>query len=160
MLWRDTLLFRWQRVIKLSTKSHVQISIHCSSRCSCLVRNSCITNRMLLSPYLWENGNRKFSVMQEGLMGQKPGNTEELLKQSQKELLWLQRQLSFISTGGPVCVLAASKVSSFIIFSVYLTVRSGIRKARVYDHFGLFYWNNALQDFFFILRVLRGKFIF
>ncbi|KAM6317776.1 RIMS-binding protein 2 isoform 5-T5 [Podargus strigoides] len=42
-------------------------------------------------------------------MGQKPGNTEELLKQSQKELLWLQRQLSFISTGGPVCVLAASK---------------------------------------------------
>ncbi|KAM9624493.1 RIMS-binding protein 2 isoform 1-T1 [Morphnus guianensis] len=47
--------------------------------------------------------------MQEGLMGQKPGNMEELLKQSQKELLWLQRQLSFISTGGPVCVLAASK---------------------------------------------------
>ncbi|XP_054700733.1 RIMS-binding protein 2 isoform X11 [Grus americana] len=45
----------------------------------------------------------------EGLMGQKPGNTEELLKQSQKELLWLQRQLSFISPGGPVCVLAASK---------------------------------------------------
>ncbi|XP_042661340.1 RIMS-binding protein 2 isoform X12 [Tyto alba] len=42
-------------------------------------------------------------------MGQKPGNTEELLKQSQKELLWLQRQLSFISTGGSVCVLAASK---------------------------------------------------
>ncbi|KAM6111807.1 RIMS-binding protein 2 isoform 3-T3 [Pterocles gutturalis] len=42
-------------------------------------------------------------------MGQKPGNTEELLKQSQKELLWLQRQLSFTSTGGPACVLAASK---------------------------------------------------
>lgn len=55
-------------------------------------------------------------------MGQKPGDLEELLKQSQKELLWLQRQLSFISTGGPVCVLAASKVSSFIIFSVYLTL--------------------------------------
>ncbi|KAM9219547.1 RIMS-binding protein 2 isoform 3-T3 [Leptosomus discolor] len=42
-------------------------------------------------------------------MGQKPGDTEELLKQSQKELLWLQRQLSFISTGGPGCVLATSK---------------------------------------------------
>ncbi|KAM9281926.1 RIMS-binding protein 2 isoform 3-T3 [Morus bassanus] len=42
-------------------------------------------------------------------MGQKPGDTEELLKQSQKELLWLQRQLSFISAGGPVCVLAAGK---------------------------------------------------
>ncbi|KAM6119685.1 RIMS-binding protein 2 isoform 3-T3 [Phoenicopterus ruber ruber] len=45
-------------------------------------------------------------------MGQKPGDTEELLKQSQKELLWLQRQLSFISTGGPVCVLAASKLGN------------------------------------------------
>ncbi|XP_061865701.1 RIMS-binding protein 2 [Colius striatus] len=42
-------------------------------------------------------------------MGQKPGDTEELLKQSQKELLLLQRQLSFISPGGSVCVLAASK---------------------------------------------------
>ncbi|KAM9178971.1 RIMS-binding protein 2 isoform 5-T5 [Mergus octosetaceus] len=42
-------------------------------------------------------------------MGQKPGDMEELLKQSQKELLWLQRQLSFISAGGSVCVLAASK---------------------------------------------------
>lgn len=55
--------------------------------------------------------------MQEGLMGQKPGDMEELLKQSQKELLWLQRQLSFISAGGSVCVLAASKVSSVTIFS-------------------------------------------
>lgn len=45
-------------------------------------------------------------------MGQKPGNTEELLKQSQKELLWLQRQLSLISTGSSMCVLAANKVSS------------------------------------------------
>lgn len=60
--------------------------------------------------------------MQEGLMGQKPGDTEELLKQSQKELLWLQRQLSFISTGGLVGLLAASKVSSCIIVSVYLTI--------------------------------------
>ncbi|XP_042721334.1 RIMS-binding protein 2 isoform X10 [Lagopus leucura] len=42
-------------------------------------------------------------------MGQKLSNTEELLKQSQKELLWLQRQLSLISTGSPTCVLAASK---------------------------------------------------
>lgn len=45
-------------------------------------------------------------------MGQKLSNTEELLKQSQKELLWLQRQLSLISTGSPTCVLAASKVSA------------------------------------------------
>lgn len=59
-------------------------------------------------------------------MGQKPGDMEQLLKQSQKELLWLQRQLSFISAGGPVCVLAASKVSSFIIIPVYLIVQSGI----------------------------------
>ncbi|XP_069651015.1 RIMS-binding protein 2 isoform X18 [Haliaeetus albicilla] len=51
----------------------------------------------------------QLGCLREGLMGQKPGNMEELLKQSQKELLWLQRQLSFISTGGPVCVLAASK---------------------------------------------------
>ncbi|XP_071619353.1 RIMS-binding protein 2 isoform X9 [Heliangelus exortis] len=47
--------------------------------------------------------------LREGLMGQKPGDTEELLKQSQKELLWLQRQLSFLSRGGPVCILAPSK---------------------------------------------------
>ncbi|XP_054075287.1 RIMS-binding protein 2 isoform X5 [Rissa tridactyla] len=51
----------------------------------------------------------QLGCLREGLMRQKPGDTEELLKQSQKELLWLQRQLSFISTGGPVCVLAASK---------------------------------------------------
>ncbi|XP_075290957.1 RIMS-binding protein 2 isoform X6 [Opisthocomus hoazin] len=51
----------------------------------------------------------QLGCLREGLMGQKPGDTEELLKQSQKELLWLQRQLSFISTGGPVCLLAASK---------------------------------------------------
>lgn len=98
--------------------------------------------------------------MQEGLMGQKPGDMEKLLKQSQKEVLWLQRQLSFISTGGPVYVLAASKVSSFIIFSVYLTVQGRIRKGRVYHHFGLFYWNNTLQDLFFVLRVLGGRFVF
>ncbi|XP_064322489.1 RIMS-binding protein 2 isoform X6 [Phalacrocorax carbo] len=51
----------------------------------------------------------QLGCLREGLMGQKPGDTEELLKQSQKELLWLQRQLSFISAGGPVCVLAAGK---------------------------------------------------
>lgn len=55
-------------------------------------------------------------MLQEGLLGQTPGDTEELLKQSQKELLWLQRQLSFASTAGPGRVLAAGKVSSFIIF--------------------------------------------
>nr|XP_047907086.1 RIMS-binding protein 2 isoform X16 [Anser cygnoides] len=51
----------------------------------------------------------QLGCLREGLMGQKPGDAEELLKQSQKELLWLQRQLSFISTGSPMCVLAASK---------------------------------------------------
>ncbi|XP_074777650.1 uncharacterized protein LOC141967594 [Athene noctua] len=56
-----------------------------------------------------EDLKHQLGCLREGLMGQKPGDTEELLKQSQKELLWLQRQLSFISTGGPVCVLAASK---------------------------------------------------
>ncbi|KAM6340310.1 uncharacterized protein FN964_011711 [Alca torda] len=54
----------------------------------------------------------QLGCLREGLMRQKPGDTEELLKQSQKELLWLQRQLSFISTGGPVCVLAASKTTN------------------------------------------------
>uniref|UniRef100_A0A8C3IK68 RIMS-binding protein 2 n=1 Tax=Chrysemys picta bellii TaxID=8478 RepID=A0A8C3IK68_CHRPI len=48
-------------------------------------------------------------LIQEGLMGQKPSDMEELLKQSQKELLWLQRQLSFIATGGPTCILSASQ---------------------------------------------------
>eukprot|EP00076_Gallus_gallus_P045641 XP_025011179.1 RIMS-binding protein 2 isoform X7 [Gallus gallus] len=51
----------------------------------------------------------QLGCLREGLMGQKPGNTEELLKQSQKELLWLQRQLSLISTGSSMCVLAANK---------------------------------------------------
>ncbi|XP_062487579.1 RIMS-binding protein 2 isoform X7 [Pezoporus occidentalis] len=51
----------------------------------------------------------QLGCLREGLMGQKPGDMEQLLKQSQKELLWLQRQLSFISAGGPLCVLAASK---------------------------------------------------
>ncbi|XP_038043635.1 RIMS-binding protein 2 isoform X7 [Anas platyrhynchos] len=51
----------------------------------------------------------QLGCLREGLMGLKPGDMEELLKQSQKELLWLQRQLSFISAGGSVCVLAASK---------------------------------------------------
>uniref|UniRef100_A0A8C4UHL7 RIMS-binding protein 2 n=1 Tax=Falco tinnunculus TaxID=100819 RepID=A0A8C4UHL7_FALTI len=51
----------------------------------------------------------QLGCLREGLMGQKRDDAEKLLKQSQKELLWLQRQLSFISTGGPVCVLAGSK---------------------------------------------------
>uniref|UniRef100_A0A8C3DI96 RIMS-binding protein 2 n=2 Tax=Corvus moneduloides TaxID=1196302 RepID=A0A8C3DI96_CORMO len=38
-----------------------------------------------------------------------PGDTEELLRQSQKELLWLQRQLAFVSTAGLGRVLAAGK---------------------------------------------------
>ncbi|OPJ75123.1 RIMS-binding protein 2 isoform F [Patagioenas fasciata monilis] len=43
-------------------------------------------------------GNR-LGCPREGLVGQKPGNTEELLKRSQQELLWLQRQLC-IHAGG------------------------------------------------------------
>lgn len=45
-------------------------------------------------------------------MGQKPSDIEHLLKQSQKELLWLQRQLSFISNGGPSCILTPNKVKT------------------------------------------------
>ncbi|XP_030438790.1 RIMS-binding protein 2 isoform X7 [Gopherus evgoodei] len=51
----------------------------------------------------------RLGCLREGLMGQKPSDMEELLKQSQKELLWLQRQLSFIATGGPTCILSASQ---------------------------------------------------
>ncbi|CAH2295701.1 RIMS-binding 2 isoform X3 [Pelobates cultripes] len=47
--------------------------------------------------------------LKEGLVGQKPSDVEHLLKQSQKELLWLQRQLSFISNGGPGCLLSPDK---------------------------------------------------
>lgn len=60
---------------------------------------------------LEKNRNWQFSVVQEELVGQKPGNTEELLKQSQQELLWLQRQLCIraADAAGP---WAAGKVSS------------------------------------------------
>ncbi|XP_068886969.1 RIMS-binding protein 2 isoform X1 [Aphelocoma coerulescens] len=51
----------------------------------------------------------QLGCLREGLLGQMPGDTEELLKQSQKELLWLQRQLAFVSTAGPGRVLAAGK---------------------------------------------------
>ncbi|XP_050779418.1 RIMS-binding protein 2 isoform X4 [Gopherus flavomarginatus] len=51
----------------------------------------------------------RLGCLREGLMGRKPSDMEELLKQSQKELLWLQRQLSFIATGGPTCILSASQ---------------------------------------------------
>ncbi|XP_014345246.1 RIMS-binding protein 2 isoform X4 [Latimeria chalumnae] len=44
----------------------------------------------------------RLGCLKEGLMGRRPGNAEQLLKQSQKELLWLQRQLSFISDRGSV----------------------------------------------------------
>ncbi|XP_063310431.1 RIMS-binding protein 2 isoform X14 [Pelobates fuscus] len=47
--------------------------------------------------------------LKEGLVGQKPSDVEHLLKQSQKELLWLQRQLSFISNGGSGCLLSPDK---------------------------------------------------
>nr|XP_025037544.1 uncharacterized protein LOC112544823 [Pelodiscus sinensis] len=63
----------------------------------------------------------RLACLREGLMGQKPSDMEELLKQSQKELLWLQRQLSFISPGGSTCTLSASKVSSFIIVAFFFS---------------------------------------
>ncbi|KYO39582.1 RIMS-binding protein 2 isoform G [Alligator mississippiensis] len=50
----------------------------------------------------------QLGCLREGLVGQKPSDMEDLLKQSQKELLWLQRQLSFISTGGPACILSTT----------------------------------------------------
>ncbi|KAJ7397874.1 hypothetical protein BTVI_131113 [Pitangus sulphuratus] len=73
----------------------------------------------------------QLGCLREGLMGQKSGDTEELLKQSQKELLWLQRHLSFISTGGPVCVLAAAKVDGpkFLVSEetvVFLMLNGGL----------------------------------
>ncbi|XP_072000502.1 RIMS-binding protein 2 isoform X23 [Engystomops pustulosus] len=52
----------------------------------------------------------RLGCLKEGLMGQKPSDVEHLLKQSQKELLWLQRQLSFISNGGPPYILSPSKL--------------------------------------------------
>ncbi|XP_075032715.1 RIMS-binding protein 2 isoform X14 [Mixophyes fleayi] len=51
----------------------------------------------------------RLGCLKEGLMGQKPSDIEHLLKQSQKELLWLQRQLSFISNGSPGCLLSPNK---------------------------------------------------
>ncbi|XP_025051562.1 RIMS-binding protein 2 isoform X16 [Alligator sinensis] len=54
----------------------------------------------------------RLGCLREGLVGQKPSDMEDLLKQSQKELLWLQRQLSFISTGGPACILSTSKLGN------------------------------------------------
>ncbi|XP_074868619.1 RIMS-binding protein 2 isoform X12 [Carettochelys insculpta] len=58
----------------------------------------------------------RLGCLREAPMGQKPSDTEELLKQSQKELLWLQRQLSFISTGGPTCILSASKLRNDLLY--------------------------------------------
>ncbi|KAM4808421.1 RIMS-binding protein 2 isoform 2-T2 [Rhinophrynus dorsalis] len=51
----------------------------------------------------------RLGCLKEGLMGQKPSDVEQLLKQSQKELLWLQRQLSFISNGGTTCFLSPNR---------------------------------------------------
>ncbi|XP_075689409.1 RIMS-binding protein 2 isoform X12 [Rhinoderma darwinii] len=52
----------------------------------------------------------RLGCLKEGLVGQKPSDVELLLKQSQKELLWLQRQLSFISNGGPPYILSPNKL--------------------------------------------------
>uniref|UniRef100_A0A5F8GXV4 RIMS-binding protein 2 n=1 Tax=Monodelphis domestica TaxID=13616 RepID=A0A5F8GXV4_MONDO len=46
---------------------------------------------------------------EEGLVGQKPADVEQLLKQSQRELLWLQRQLAFVSTGSPTYLLPPNR---------------------------------------------------
>ncbi|XP_071671956.1 uncharacterized protein [Patagioenas fasciata] len=62
-------------------------------------------------------GNR-LGCPREGLVGQKPGNTEELLKRSQQELLWLQRQLC-IHAGGAAGPWAPGKVSAPTIPSAF-----------------------------------------
>ncbi|XP_034953438.2 RIMS-binding protein 2 isoform X4 [Zootoca vivipara] len=51
----------------------------------------------------------KLGCLREGLTGQKPSDVEELMKKSQMELLWLQRQLSFLSTGAPAYILPSGK---------------------------------------------------
>ncbi|XP_038618490.1 RIMS-binding protein 2 isoform X7 [Tachyglossus aculeatus] len=45
----------------------------------------------------------------EGLVGQKPSDVERLLRQSQKELLWLQRQVALVSSRSPTFLLPADK---------------------------------------------------
>ncbi|XP_077776704.1 RIMS-binding protein 2 isoform X20 [Podarcis muralis] len=51
----------------------------------------------------------KLGCLREGLTGQKPSDMEELMKKSQMELLWLQRQLSFLSAETAACILPSSK---------------------------------------------------
>ncbi|XP_043924691.1 RIMS-binding protein 2-like isoform X12 [Protopterus annectens] len=53
----------------------------------------------------------RLECLKEGLVGQKPGDVEQLLKQSQRELLCLQRQLSFLSTRESPCILSPDKLS-------------------------------------------------
>ncbi|XP_030075119.1 RIMS-binding protein 2 [Microcaecilia unicolor] len=63
-----------------------------------------------------EDLKNRLCCLKEGLMGQRPSDVEQLLKQSQKELLWLQRQLSFISTGGPTCILPSGKLRNDVSY--------------------------------------------
>ncbi|XP_069604566.1 uncharacterized protein [Ranitomeya imitator] len=76
----------------------------------------------------------RLGCLKEGLMGQKPSDVEHLLKQSQKELLWLQRQLSFISNGGPPCILSPNKLKVHNLLQPYIRdANSGLRRNKDFD---------------------------
>ncbi|XP_038618493.1 RIMS-binding protein 2 isoform X10 [Tachyglossus aculeatus] len=51
----------------------------------------------------------RLESLREGLVGQKPSDVERLLRQSQKELLWLQRQVALVSSRSPTFLLPADK---------------------------------------------------
>ncbi|XP_039766223.1 RIMS-binding protein 2 isoform X11 [Ornithorhynchus anatinus] len=51
----------------------------------------------------------RLESLREGLVGQKPSDVERLLRQSQKELLWLQRQVALVSSRSPAFLLPADK---------------------------------------------------
>ncbi|KAK6476510.1 hypothetical protein HHUSO_G22924 [Huso huso] len=53
----------------------------------------------------------RLGAIKEGMEGQRSSDVEELLRQSQKELLWLQRQLSFISERSSLYMFCQDKVS-------------------------------------------------
>ncbi|XP_058850592.1 RIMS-binding protein 2-like isoform X2 [Acipenser ruthenus] len=51
----------------------------------------------------------RLGAIKEGMEDQRSGDVEELLRQSQKELLWLQRQLSFISERSSLYMFSQDK---------------------------------------------------
>ncbi|KAK6483474.1 hypothetical protein HHUSO_G14991 [Huso huso] len=52
----------------------------------------------------------RLGAIKEGMEGQRSSDVEELLRQSQKELLWLQRQLSFISERSSLYMFSQDKI--------------------------------------------------